>query len=175
MLLTDELLSKLRAACQRRCFGTFEPEDLYSMTLLRVTRSFDTFKGGEFQAWVMSVMSSTWKNELKRRAAGPDAHPLPDSILEGWDPACDSGYVLEEEVVTGFSSEMQDALGTLLPVQREALLLRSHGFTHGEITKILGLGSVGTACSTVHRARTKMQRALRENLNRGVGGALALG
>lgn len=175
MLLTDELLSKLWGACQRRCFGTFEPEELYSLTLLRVTRSFDTFKGGEFQAWVMTVMVSVWKNEIRARSLRPEGVPMPDSMLEGWDPHVDSGYVLEDDVITEYSPEIQAALEQLFPVQRQAFLLYVHGFSHREIAKVLGLGAVGTSCSMVKRARVKMQRVLREHLDGGAAGTLRFG
>ena len=157
-LLTEPLLATLWKACQRRCFGTFDPEDLYSMTLLKVTRSFDTFKGGNFPAWVMTVMVSEWKNELKRRARHPD--PLSMSTEDGWDHDMTDGYVLEDEVLTEYSPEIQAALATLNPKHRRAFLLFAEGYTHREIMQILGVEAVGTSLSMVTRARVKLQKML---------------
>ena len=159
-LLTTELLDKLRHACKRRAFGTFEPDELYSLTLLRITRSIDTFKGGNFAAWCMTVLKSTWKNELMRRANEPQHIGMPDSMLEGWDEAVALPYVLEDEVWMGFSHKVKEAMLGLNHKQREALLLYGEGYTYDEIRQIQGTHSLGTICTRVQRSRTKMRAAL---------------
>lgn len=167
-LLTPDLIGRLEHTCNWLCYGTFDPGDLLAMTLLRMARSIDTWKGhGSFQSWSMVVLYSTFKTELRRRQ-GPQSGineqtlPLPKSYAEDWDKGVASNYRLEDHALEDdLSPELQAAMSSLSNKQRTALLMHAYGYSHKEIAQALGC-TVGSSCSLVRKARHKALRNYRE-------------
>lgn len=161
-LLTPELQGKLLRTCHRICFGDFDGDDLFGMTLMKVTSSFRTFTGDAagFQAWCFRVLYSVFKNELAARARRLKCETLPDSMLEGWDAGIAMPYHLEDDVLSGtYGEKLSAALQTLHHRQREALILYAEGYTYAEIVT-LQKSTIGTVCSRVRRARNRAKAAL---------------
>lgn len=164
-LLTPEIMGKLERTCRRRCHGTLDPDDIMQMTLMRAALSMDTWKGGNFQAWIMRIMHTVWANEITRRKRHHEDEQtaLPNPFDEGTGDVEMRGYNLEDHVIgLDLSPQMKHALSALNSKQRAALVLHAYGYKHTEITQILGLGgqTLGSSSTLVSRAKRKARTAL---------------
>src|SRR3989440_8380687 len=144
--LAEPLRREIKVHCYRMLGSLHEAEDAVQETHLRAWRSFETFEGGSFRAWLYKIATNVSLDALASRkhvqrllpdqrgpatAEMPDGtpatdvawlEPYPDSNLEGIAddaPNPEARYTSREAVKLAFVAAIQQ----LPPRQRPVLLL----------------------------------------------------
>src|SRR5260221_10760722 len=144
--LAEPFRRELKLHCYRMLGSLHEAEDLVQETYLRAWRSFQSFEGGSFRAWLYRIATNASLNAIASRKSMqrwlPDQHgpaaaqtavgapatdvawlePYPDSDLEGIAddaPNPEARYTSREAVQLAFVAAIQQ----VRPRQRAAHLL----------------------------------------------------
>ena len=131
-----------------------DAQDLAQEALMRVRRGLETYRPGSLEGWLARIVTNVFLDEVRRRRRRPaDALPEdPERVLPP-TPAAD-------EVSTGFSDEVQQALASLPPEFRTAVVLCDVvDLSYDEIAANLDV-PVGTVRSRIHRGRRMLREAL---------------
>jgi RNA polymerase sigma-70 factor, ECF subfamily len=179
--LAEPLRREIKLHCYRMLGSLHEAEDLVQETYLRAWRSFDSFEGGSFRAWLYKIATNASLNALESRKHAlrflPDQRagaatempngipatdvawlePYPDSNLEGIAddaPNPEARYASREAVQLAFVAAIQQ----LPPRQRAVLLLCDVlGWSAVEAKTLLG-GSTASINSALQRARETLAK-----------------
>jgi RNA polymerase sigma-70 factor (ECF subfamily) len=144
-----------------------EAEDLVQETYIKAFRHRDQFTPGtNLKAWLFRILTNTFINQYRRKAARPDTTELDDveeSILyrhmrdvNPGSASPDPEAVLIDNTV---SSEVKEALEALPEKFRTTVLLDVEGFSYKEIAQMLDI-PIGTVMSRLHRGRKFLQKRL---------------
>jgi RNA polymerase sigma-70 factor, ECF subfamily len=144
-----------------------EAEDLVQETYIRAFRFRHQFTPGtNLKAWLFRILTNTFINQYRRKAARPDTTELDDveeSILyrhmRNVSPGSASPDPEAELIDNTLSSEVKDALEALPEKFRTTLLLDVEGFSYKEIAEVLDI-PIGTVMSRLHRGRKFLQKRL---------------
>jgi RNA polymerase sigma-70 factor (ECF subfamily) len=144
-----------------------EAEDLVQETYIRAFRFRHQFTAGtNLKAWLFRILTNTFINQYRRKAARPDTTELDDveeSILyrhmRDVSPGSSSPDPEAELIDSTLSSEVKEALEALPEKFRTTLLLDVEGFSYKEIAEMLDI-PIGTVMSRLHRGRKFMQKRL---------------
>ena len=144
-----------------------EAEDLVQETYIRAFRFRHQFTPGtNLKAWLFRILTNTFINQYRRKAARPDTTELDDveeSILyrhmRDVNPGSASPDPETELIDNTLSSEVKDALEALPEKFRTTLLLDVEGFSYKEIAEMLDI-PIGTVMSRLHRGRKFLQKRL---------------
>src|SRR5262245_21435608 len=144
--LAEPLRREIKLHCYRMLGSLHDAEDLVQETYLRAWRSFESFEGGSFRAWLYKIATNACLNALASRKSAqrwlpdqkapatthmPDGapatdvawlEPYPDSNLEGIPddaPNPEARYTSREAVQLAFVAAIQHRP----PRQRAVLLL----------------------------------------------------
>ncbi len=179
--LAEPLRREIKLHCYRMLGSLHEAEDLVQETFLRAWRSFDSFEGGSFRAWLYRIATNACLNALASRKSAhrllpdqlapaatglPDGapatevawlEPYPDSNLDGIAddaPNPEARYASREAVRLAFVAAIQQ----LPPRQRAALMLCDVlGWSAAEAATSLG-GSTASTNSALQRARDTLAK-----------------
>jgi len=179
--LAEPLRREIKVHCYRMLGSLHEAEDAVQETYLRAWRSFETFEGGSFRAWLHKIATNVSLDALASRkhvqrllpdqrapatTEMPDGtpatdlawlEPYPDSNLEGIAddaPNPEARYTSREAVKLAFVSAIQQ----LPPRQRAALILCDVlGWAVAEVATLLG-GSTASINSALQRARETLAK-----------------
>src|SRR5438309_8792200 len=179
--LAEPLRREIKVHCYRMLGSLHEAEDAVQETHLRAWRSFETFGGGSFRAWLYKIATNVSLDALASRkhvqrllpdqrgpatAEMPDGtpatdvawlEPYPDSHLEGIAddaPNPEARYTSREAVKLAFVAAIQQ----LPPRQRAVLLLCDVlGWASNEAATLLG-GSTASINSALQRARETLAK-----------------
>jgi RNA polymerase sigma-70 factor, ECF subfamily len=179
--LAEPFRREIKLHCYRMLGSLHDAEDLVQEAYLRAWRSFDTFRGGSFRAWLYRIATNACLNALASRKHAqrflpdqrapastqmPDGtpaadvawlEPYPDSNLEGIAdeaPNPEARYTSREAVQLAFVAAIQE----LPPRQRAALLLCDVlGWAAAEAATLLG-GSTASINSALQRARDTLAK-----------------
>src|SRR5271170_1347148 len=179
--LAEPLRREIKVHCYRMLGSVHEADDLVQETYLRAWRSFASFEGGSFRAWLYRIATNACLNALASRKSaqrllpdqlGPASPPMPpgapatdiawlepfpDSYLTGIaDDASnpEARYTSREAVQLAFVAAIQ----RLPPRQRAALLLCDVlGWAAAEAASLLG-GSTASINSALQRARETLAK-----------------
>ena len=144
-----------------------EAEDLVQETYIKAFRHRDQFTPGtNLKAWLFRILTNTFINQYRRKAARPDTTELDDvdeSILyrhmRDVSPGSSSPDPEAELINNTLSSEVKEALESLPEKFRTTLLLDVEGFAYKEIAQMLDI-PIGTVMSRLHRGRKYLQKRL---------------
>ncbi len=181
--LAEPFRREIKLHCYRMLGSLHEADDLVQETYLRAWRSFDSFEGGSFRAWLYRIATNACLNALASRkhvrrllpdqearatitvempeGAPPTdvewLEPYPDSNLDGMAddaPNPEARYKSREAVQLAFVAAIQE----LPPRQRAAILLCDVlGWAAAEATTLLG-GSTASINSALQRARATLAK-----------------
>lgn len=168
--LFEQYHQKVYTFFTRHRFPPEEARELAQQTWLRVFDSMGAYRGGDL-AFLMTVASSVWKNELRRRSAlkrgdrpsslDDPGDPIAERVerpLFGDPPKSPEAAALWQERVAAYRREVR----ALPPRMRRALALRVHGLSYREI---------GVALRASDDAVKKLLYQARRRLQESVGGS----
>ena len=144
-----------------------EAEDLVQETYIKAFRHRDQFTPGtNLKAWLFRILTNTFINQYRRKAARPETTELDDvdeSILyrhmRDRSPGSASPDPEAELIDNALSSEVKEALEALPEKFRTTVLLDVEGFSYKEIAQMLDI-PIGTVMSRLHRGRKFLQKRL---------------
>ncbi len=158
-----------------------DAEDLVQETYIRAFRFRDQFTPGtNLKAWLFRILTNTFINTYRRKAAQPEFTELEDvdefSLYKRMSDLRTSSAAPnpEQEFLDGIvDSEVKDALAALPEKFRTTVLLDVEGFSYKEIAETLGI-PIGTVMSRLHRGRKFLQKRLYDlALDRGIAAVRA--
>ena len=159
-----------------------EAEDLVQETYIKAFRHRDQFTPGtNLKAWLFRILTNTFINQYRRKAARPETTELDDvdeSILyrhmRDISPGSSSPDPAAELIDNTLSSEVTEALEALPEKFRTTVLLDVEGFSYKEIAQMLDI-PIGTVMSRLHRGRKFLQKRLYDLArDRGIAAARAM-
>jgi RNA polymerase sigma factor (sigma-70 family) len=135
-----------------------EADDLVQETFLRAFRGFDSLRGEDVKAWLLTIVRNCHATALRqqqRRATvslpdEPAAHSAADTVAAVPDP--ESASLAAEDRRT-----LERLIAALAPEHREVLLLREmEDLSYREIAVVTGV-PIGTVMSRLARARAALR------------------
>ncbi|MFF2325175.1 MULTISPECIES: RNA polymerase sigma factor SigE [unclassified Streptomyces] len=154
-----------------------DAEDLTQEVFVRVFRSLSTYTPGTFEGWLHRITTNLFLDMVRRKqrirfdSLGDDAaerlpsrEPSPQQVFND----------------AHFDADVQQALDTLAPEFRAAVVLCDiEGLSYEEIAATLGV-KLGTVRSRIHRGRSHLRKALQHRspearADRSLAGALLAG
>ena len=147
--------------CLRLLTSAEAAEDATQEAFIAAYRRIDSFRGGNFRAWLLRIAANASYDELRRQrrrpAASLEAAMATGSAAQAPSPAAgpeDEALRLELNV------HLQEGLATLPADQRLAIVLRDvQGLSYEEVAEVMRC-SVGTVKSRIARGRTRMREYL---------------
>ena len=144
-----------------------DAEDLVQETYIKAFRHRDQYTPGtNLKAWLFRILTNTFINQYRRKAARPETTELDDvdeSILyrhmRDISPGSSSPDPEAELINNTLSSEVKEALESLPEKFRTTVLLDVEGFAYKEIAQMLDI-PIGTVMSRLHRGRKYLQKRL---------------
>ncbi|WP_420492936.1 RNA polymerase sigma factor SigE [Kitasatospora camelliae] len=135
-----------------------DAEDLTQEVFVRVFRSLSTYTPGTFEGWLHRITTNLFLDMVRRRQrirfdalAEDAAERLPSREPSPAQHFSD----------THFDADVQQALDTLAPEFRAAVVLCDiEGLSYEEIAATLGV-KLGTVRSRIHRGRSHLRAALK--------------
>jgi RNA polymerase sigma-70 factor, ECF subfamily len=132
-------------------------EDVTAQAFERAYRRRRTFKPGRGsrRAWLFGIARNAALDELRRRRRGARLVAEPED--EGLLPAHEGAEVALRRAA------LRSAIAELAPRERELVALKFHaGLDNAELATVLGV-SVSNAGTMLHRAVTKLRKAIDEH------------
>jgi RNA polymerase sigma-70 factor, ECF subfamily len=157
----EEIVSTHSARVYRLAYrltgNQHDAEDLTQEVFVRVFRSLSTYTPGTFEGWLHRITTNLFLDMVRRRqrirfdALGDDAAER----LPSREPSPAQRFN-----DTHFDADVQQALDTLAPEFRAAVVLCDiEGLSYEEIAATLGV-KLGTVRSRIHRGRSHLRSAL---------------
>lgn len=138
-------------------------EDAVQDAFLLSYRGRATFRGGSFKAWLFRILTNRCMDILReaKRHQTVSLTPDPQGEEEAEPQWLDPSPAVEEMAIGDeLLAVVEEALETVPPEQRAAVLLRDvQGFDYAEIALITG-AEVGTVKSRIHRGRLAVRNVL---------------
>jgi RNA polymerase sigma-70 factor, ECF subfamily len=158
----EEIVSTHSARVYRLAYrltgNQHDAEDLTQEVFVRVFRSLSTYTPGTFEGWLHRITTNLFLDMVRRRqrirfdALGDDAAER----LASREPSPAQHFA-----DTHFDADVQQALDTLAPEFRAAVVLCDiEGLSYEEIAATLGV-KLGTVRSRIHRGRSHLRKALK--------------
>ena len=182
----ERAFNELVRAHERRVFGLVfrmvgnceEAEDLAQEVFVRVFEAIDQFRGdARLSTWIYRIAVNLCQNRskyLSRRHSNKqdDIEALGDRSPMTDAKGTTAGSIERpDDLLVGKQVErvVQEAIDSLEPEFKEALILRDvEDLSYEEIAQITGLPD-GTVKSRIHRARTQLKAAIERKLGEKIG------
>lgn len=157
----EEIVSNHSARVYRLAYrltgNQHDAEDLTQEVFVRVFRSLSTYTPGTFEGWLHRITTNLFLDMVRRKQrirfdalADDAAERLPSR-----EPTPQQHFN-----DTHFDADVQQALDTLAPEFRAAVVLCDiEGLSYEEIAATLGV-KLGTVRSRIHRGRSHLRKAL---------------
>ncbi len=145
-----------------------QAEDIAQETFVKVFNSIDRYDPKyKFSSWIFKIASNLSIDHLRKK--GPEMVSLdgsasaqtPDEIESSRITVRDKGENPEEFLeAKELGDEIEEAIGTLRPDYRTAVILRHvEGRPYEEIAEIMGV-PLGTVKTYIHRGRSELRETL---------------
>ena len=147
-----------------RFLGAREPaEDATQEAFIRAHRAIDSFRGGNFRSWLLTIVANAARDELRRRKRRPQLsldEARDDEERASLDPI-DPGPSPEQQALTGeLRATLERSLARLPDDWRMVVVLSDvQGLAYDEIATTLDV-PVGTVKSRLSRARARLRDIL---------------
>jgi RNA polymerase sigma-70 factor (ECF subfamily) len=149
LAMYDRYENAVFAYCRRVLVDSDRADDVFQEAFVRVWERCDSFHGGNFEAWLFTIVRNLCHDDRERRAR----HEPIDTAGERAAAIDEGPDVIEREALAS-------AIGRLAPELREALVLREYeGRSYQEIAELTGqsLSSVGVR---IFRAKQQLRALL---------------
>jgi RNA polymerase sigma-70 factor, ECF subfamily len=148
--------------CLRMLSSPASAEDVTQEAFISAYRRIDTYRGGNFRAWLLRIATNACYDLLRRQGRRPVASL--DKMYEESDapPIPDRGEVSPEESVVRKELQVtvQRALAQIPPEQRSVIILCDlQGMGYEEIAATLDV-NIGTVKSRINRGRARLRELL---------------
>lgn len=165
----DQLVSRYLPILKRWARGRMprfgrdlaETDDLVQITFLRALNNLERFESqrpGAFLAYLRTILLNNVREELRRHGRQPMRETLSDN-----QP--DEASVVEQAIGTELLEDYEQALQTLKPQERQAVILRlEFGMTFPEIAAELDSPSANAVRMTITRAVAKLAEAMQDRV-----------
>jgi RNA polymerase sigma-70 factor (ECF subfamily) len=138
-----------------------DAQDVVQESCMKALRAFDTFRGGDFRAWLLTIVRNTCFTSLRqRKRLAVSAEDLETgeemaADCQVYDPQAIAMRAADAELVRRAIAALPESL-------RETLVLREmEGLSYKQIAKVAGV-PVGTVMSRLARGRMQLQALLIE-------------
>jgi RNA polymerase sigma-70 factor, ECF subfamily len=139
-----------------------DADDVIQEACLRAFRYFDTFRGGNGRAWLLSIVRTTAFSWLHKNRAQQLATEFDEEMHSGGSDAFNPEARLLESADTRL---LEQAMSHLPDRLREVLVLRElDGLSYREIAAVVGV-PLGTVMSTLFRARERFRLGITASLS----------
>jgi RNA polymerase sigma-70 factor (ECF subfamily) len=147
--------------CLRLLASAEAAEDATQEAFIAAYRRIDSFRGGNFRAWLLRIAANASYDELRRQrrrpAASLEAAMATQAAAQSASPTAGPE---DEALRMELNAHLQDGLATLPPDQRLAIILRDvHGLSYEELAEVMH-SSIGTVKSRIARGRARMREYL---------------
>lgn len=147
-----------------RCSGSpADADDLAQEAFVRAYRALGTYPAERIRelsarAWLATIVTNLWRNELRRRSRRPRQSPLEAADLPAFPGDGPEDVALGRDGARNLSGTL-----LLLPHQERIPIVLRHvsGLSYAEIAEALGCPE-GTAKARVHRGLASLRRILEE-------------
>jgi len=140
-----------------------DAQDVVQDSCMKALRAFDSFRGGDFRAWFLTIVRNNCFTLLRRNKMSP-GDAADQSLDVGAEIAADT-EVYDPQAIALRAADVElvrRAIDALPDGLRETLVLREmEGLSYKEIGKIAGV-PIGTVMSRLARGRTRLQATLAE-------------
>lgn len=139
-------------------------EDAVQDAMISAWRALDSYRGGNFSAWLLKIAGNRCRDELRRRKRRP-TDSLDQQIEEqgdAWSPLDDAALPEEAALNSETARVLLAALEQLPGDQRTAVLLADvNELSYREIADVMDT-SIGTVKSRINRGRARLRQILLE-------------
>ena len=146
--------------CLRLLASAEAAEDATQEAFIAAYRRIDSFRGGNFRAWLLRIAANASYDELRRQRRRPTAS-LEAAMAQGAAQAPSPAAGPEDEALRlELNVHLQGGLATLPADQRLAVILRDvQGLSYEELAEVMRC-SLGTVKSRIARGRARMREYL---------------
>jgi len=138
-------------------------EDMTQEAFITAYRKIDSYKGGNFGAWLNRIVTNTCYDELRRLQRRPADYieEMAGSDYDDGAPIPDDSLSPEQQTQNAeLTRALQECIQSLKPNQRIVLVMSDvQGFAYQEIADNID-ASLGTVKSRLSRARLAVRRCL---------------
>jgi RNA polymerase sigma-70 factor (ECF subfamily) len=147
--------------CLRLLASSEAAEDATQEAFIAAYRRIDSFRGGNFRAWLLRIAANASYDELRRQRRRPAASLEAAMAVQGAAEAPSPAAGPEDEALRlELNVHLQGGLATLPSDQRLAVILRDvQGLSYEELAEVMHC-SVGTVKSRIARGRARMREYL---------------
>ncbi len=152
-----------------RVVGESEAEDAAQETFVKIDRSLESFRGeSSLSTWIYRIATNTAMDHLRRASSNRLLLATEDKDLSSDE---ETGYADNKPLLDTLliRKDMNDCIRGVvdsLPAEYSAVLVLGEfeGLTNSEIAEVIGI-SLDAAKIRLHRARTKLRKALEAKCN----------
>ena len=152
-----------------RLIGELEAEDAAQETFVKIDRSLDNFRGESgLSTWIYRIATNTAMDHLRRPSSKRSVGPTEEKDVLGDEDAgpIDNKPLLDTLLIRKDMNDCVRGVVDSLPGDYSTVLVLSEfeGLTNSEIAEVIGI-SLDTVKIRLHRARTKLMKALEAKCN----------
>jgi RNA polymerase sigma-70 factor (ECF subfamily) len=152
-----------------RLIGELEAEDAAQEAFVKIDRALESFRGeSSLSTWIYRIATNTAMDHLRRPSSKRSLLATEDKDLSSDEDTgpIDSKPLLDTVLIR---KDMNDCIRSVvdsLPAEYSTVLVLSEfeGLANSEIAEVIGI-SLDTAKIRLHRARTKLRKALEVKCN----------
>ena len=147
-----------------------DAQDVVQEACMKALRAFDSFRGGDFRAWFLTIIRNTSFSMLRSKKSSSGS-ASEQSLEVGAEIAADSeAYDPQTIAIRAADTDLvRRAIAELPETSREVLVLREmEGLSYREIAKIADI-PIGTVMSRLARGRMQLQAKLVQMYQPGAG------